>query len=183
MTWNKNEPWRHCCSVAQLCLTLCDPIDCSTPGLSDPHQLLELAQVHFHCIGDAIHPSHSLTPSSPSALNLSKHQGLFQWVVCLHPMTKYWSFSISSSSKYSGFTSLKMDWFDLLAVQGTFRSLFQHHSSKASILWCSTFFKVLLSQSCVTTGKNIALAIWTFVGRAISLFFNTVSRFVNYILQ
>ena len=94
--------------------------------------------------------------------------------------TKYWSFSfsISPSNEYLGLISLKFDWFDLLAVQGTLRSLLQHHSSKASILWCSAFFMVQLSQVHVTTGKNIALTIWTFVDRVMSLLFNTLSRFV-----
>ena len=76
------------CSVAQSCLTLCDPMDCSTPGLLVPHHLLEFAQVHVRCIGNAIHPSHPLTLSFPSALNLSQHQGLFQWVGCSHKVTK-----------------------------------------------------------------------------------------------
>ena len=94
-------------------------------------------------------------------------------------MTKYWSFrfSISLSSEFLGLISLKIDWFDLLAVQGTFRSLLQHHRSKASILWCSAFFMVQLLQLCMTTGKTIALTIQTFVGRVISLLFNTLSRF------
>ena len=78
----------HCCSVTQLFLTLCDPMDCSTPGLPVPHHLPKFAHVHVHCIGDAIQPSHSLTPLSPSVLKLSRHQGLFQWVGCLHQMTK-----------------------------------------------------------------------------------------------
>ena len=93
---------------------------------------------------------------------------------------KYWSFSfcISPSSEYSGLISLKIDWFDLLAVQGTFRSLFQHHSSKASILWHSTFFTVKLSQLYMTTGKTIALDIWTFVGRVMSVF-DTLPRFAT----
>ena len=93
---------------------------------------------------------------------------------------KYWcfSFSISPSNEYSGLISLKIDWFDLLAVQGTFRSLPQHHSLKASILWHSAFFMVQLSQLYVTTGNTIALTIQTFVGRVMSLLFNTLSRFV-----
>ena len=93
---------------------------------------------------------------------------------------KYWSFSFSISpfSEYSGLISLKIDWFDLLAVQGTFRSLLQHHSLKASVLWCSTFFMVQLSQLYVTTGKTIDLTIRTFAGRVISLLFNTLFRFV-----
>ena len=90
---------------------------------------------------------------------------------------KYWScsFSISPSNKYSGLFFLKIDWFDLLAVQGTFRSLLQHHSSKTSILWCSAFFTLQVSQSYVITGKAIAM---TFVSRAMNLLFNTLSRFV-----
>ena len=120
--------------------------------------------------------SHLLTPSSP-AFNLSPHQGLFQCVCITWP--KYWSFSfsISPSNEYSELISLKIDWFDLLAVQGTLRSLLQHHSSKASILWHSAFM-VQLSQLCMTTGKTIALTVWTLVRRLMSLFFNTLSRFV-----
>ena len=89
------------------------------------------------------------------------------------------SFSISPSSKYSGFTSLKIDWFDLLADQGTFRSILQDHCLETSILWHSTFFTVQLSQLYMTTGKTIALTIWTLVGRVMSLLFNTLSRFVS----
>ena len=77
-----------CWSVAQSCLTLCDPMDCSLMGLPVPHHLPELALVTVHCIGDAVQPSHPLMPSSPSALDLSQHQGFFQWVICLHHMTK-----------------------------------------------------------------------------------------------
>ena len=91
---------------------------------------------------------------------------------------KYWSFSISPSSEYSGLISFAMDWFGLLAVQGTLKSFLQHHSSKASILQCSAFFMVRLSHSYMTPGKSIALTIWTFVGKLISLLFNTLSRFV-----
>ena len=97
-------------------------------------------------------------------------------------MTKileYFSFSISPSSEYSGLISLKIDWFHLLAVQGTFRSLLQHHSLKIPILWCSAFFTVQLSPPYVTTGKTIALTIWTSVSRVMSLLFNTLSRFVT----
>ena len=98
----------------------------------------------------------------------------------MHQMTKILSFcfSISPSSEYSGLISLKIGWFDLLAVQGTFRNLLQHYSSKASILWRSTFFTVQLSQPYMTTGKTIALTIQTFVSRVMSLLFNTLSRFV-----
>ena len=116
-------------------------MDCSMPGFHVPHHLLKFVQVHVYCVGDAIKPSHPLTPSFPSVLNLSQHQGFFQSVGCLCQMTKYWSFSfsISPSKEYSGLISLKIDWFDL-GVQGTFRSLFQHHSLKALILWRCVFF-------------------------------------------
>ena len=89
--------------------------------------------------------SHPITSSSSSTFNLSQHQGLFKWVSSSHQVAKYWSFSfsISPSSEYSGLISFKMDWLDLLAVQGTLKSLLQHHSSKTSILWHSAFFSVL----------------------------------------
>ena len=93
---------------------------------------------------------------------------------------KYWSFSfnISPSNKYSGLISFWMDWLDLPAVQGTVKSLLQHHSSKASILWCSAFFTVQLSHPYMTTGKTLALTRWTFVGKVTSLLFNMLSRLV-----
>ena len=156
------------------------PMDCSMPSLPVHHHLPEFAQVQVHCIDDAIQPSHPLTPSSPSALNLSQHQGLFQWApVCIR-WTEYWSFNFSTSpsNKYSGLISLKIDWFDLLAVQRTLRSLLQHYSLKASTLGHSTFFTVQFSQTHMTTGKTIVLTIQTFVGRVMSLLFNTLSRFL-----
>ena len=98
----------------------------------------------------------------------------------LHIRWPYWSFSfsISPSNEYSGPISFRMNWLDLLAVQGTLKSLLQHHSSKASILWCSTFFIVHLSHPYMTTGKTIALTRWTFVGKVMSLLFNMLSRLV-----
>ena len=109
--------WCWCCgcSVAQSCLTLCNLLDCGTLGLSVPHHLPKFAQVQVHCIKDAIQPSHPLMSSSPSALNLSQLQGLFQWVSCLHQVTKILELQlhISPSNEYSGLTSLKIDWFDL----------------------------------------------------------------------
>ena len=169
-----------CCSVPQSCPTLCDPMNYSMPGLSVPHHLLKFAQVHVHCISDVIQPSHALLPSSPSARNLSHHQGHSnESALCIRwPKYCSFNFSISPSNEHSGLTSLKIDWFDLLAVQGTFRSLLQHHSSKASILWRSAFLTIQLSQLYMTTGKTIALTIRTFVGRVMSLLFNTLSRFV-----
>ena len=114
---------------------LCDLMDRSTPGLPVHHQLPELAQTHVQWVGDAIQPSHPLLSPSPSAFNISQHQGLFQWVSSSHRWPKYWSFSfsISPSNEYSGLISFRIDWFDLLAVQGTLKSLLQHYNSKASI--------------------------------------------------
>ena len=124
-------------SVAQPCPTLCDPMNRSMPVLPVHHQLLEFTQTHVHRVSDAIQPSHPpLSPSLP-ALNFSQHQGLFKWVSSLHQVAKvleFFSFNISPSSEHSGLISFRMDWLDLLAVQGTLKSLLQHHSSKASIL-------------------------------------------------
>ena len=151
------------------------------PGFPVLHQLLELAQTHVHQVSDAIQPSHPLLSPSPSTFNLSQHQGLFQWltVLCIR-WPNYWrfSFSISPSNEYSGLISFRMDWLDLLAVQGTLKSLLQHHSSKASILQHSAFFIVQLSHPYMTTGKTISLTRQTFVGKVMSLLFNTVSRLV-----
>ena len=117
------------------------PQDCNTPGFPIHHQLLELAQTHVHWVGDAIQPSHPLSSPFPPAPDSSKHQGLFQWVSSSHQVAKEWSFSfsISPSNEYSELISFRIDWFDLLAVQGTLKSLLQHHSSKASILWALSF--------------------------------------------
>ena len=122
-------------SVAQSCPTLCDPMNHSRPGLPVHHQLPKSTQTHVHWVGDAIQPSHPLSSHSPPALNLSQHQGLSNESLRIR-WPKYWSFSfsISPSNEYSGLISFKMDWLDLLAVQGTLKSLLQHHSSKASIL-------------------------------------------------
>ena len=131
-------------SVTQSCLTLWDPMDCSTSGFLVHRQLPDLTQTHVHWVGDAIQPSHPLSSPSPPAFNLSQHQGLFQWVSSSHQAAKVLELqlSISSSNEYSGLTSFRIDWFYILAVQGTFKSLLQHHSSKASILQHSAFFIV-----------------------------------------
>ena len=127
--------WTQFSSVAQLCLTLCDPTDCSTPGLPVHHQLPELAQTPVHQVGDAIQPSHPLLflPSIFPSIRVFSSESVLRirW-------TKYWSFSfsISPSNKYSGLISFRIDWLDLLAVQGTVKSLLQHHSSKASTQLC-----------------------------------------------
>ena len=166
-------------SVAQVCLTLCDPMNRSTPGLPVHHQLPESTQTHVHWVGDAIQPSHSL--SSPLLLSsIFPSIRVFQnaSALCMW-WPKYWSFSCKTtpSNEYSGLISFRMDWLDLLAVQGTLKSL-QHHSSKASILQCSAFFMVQLLNPYMTTGKTIALTIWTFVGKVMSLLFNMLSRLV-----
>ena len=120
-------------SVAQLCPILCDPMNCSTPGLSVHHQLPEPTQTHVHRVSDAIHPSHLLSSPSPPASSPSHHQGLSQWVSSSHELAKVleFSFSISPSNEHPGLISFRMDWLDLLALQGTLKSLLQHHSSKA----------------------------------------------------
>ena len=125
-------------SVAQSCLILCDPIDCSTLGLPVHHQLPELTQTHVHWVGDAIQPSHPLSSPSPVP-SIFPGIRVFSNDSVLHIRgPKYWSFSFSfsPSNEYSGLISFRMDWLDLLAVQGTLKSLLQHHSSKASIIRC-----------------------------------------------
>ena len=158
-------------SVTQSCLTLCDPMNRSTPGLPVHHQLPESTQTHVHWVGEAIQPSHPLSspslpaPSPPSIRVFSSESALrIRW-------PKYWSFSFSicPSNEHPGLISFRMDWLDLLAVQGTLKSLLQHHSSKASILQHSAFFIVQLLHPYMTTGKTIALTRWTFVGKVMSL--------------
>ena len=167
-------------SVAQSCPTLCDPMNCSTPGLPVHHHPPEFTQTHIHRVRDAIQPSHPRSSPSPPAPNPSQPQSLFQWVNSSHEVTKDWSFSFSiiPSREISGLTSFRMDWLDLLAVQGTLKSLLQHHSSKASILQFSAFFIVQLSHPYMTTRKAIALTRWTLVGKVMSLLLNILSRLV-----
>ena len=153
---------------------------CSTPGLPGHHQLLEFTQPHVHWVGDAIQPSHLLSfPSHPASIfpsirNFSNESVLhIRW-------PKYWSFSfsISPSNEHPGLISFRIDWLNLPAVQGTLKSLLQHHCSKASVLQCSAFFIVQLSHPYMTTGKTIALTRWTFVGKVMSLLFTMLSRLV-----
>ena len=154
----------------------------STSGLPVHHQLPEFTQTHLHWVGDAIQPSHPLSSPSPPAFNLSQHQDFFSSQSVLHiRWPKCWSFSfnISPSNEYSGLISYRMDWLDLLAVQGTLKSLLQHHRSKVSILQCSAFFIVQLSHPYMTTGKTIPLTRQTFVGKVTSLLFNILSRLVT----
>ena len=165
-------------SVAQSCLTLCDPKNHSMPGLPVHHQLPEFTQTHVHWVSDAIQTSHPLSSPFPPAPNSSQHQSLFQWVSSSHQVAKVleFRFSIIPSKEISRLISFRMDWLDLLAVQGNLKSLLQHHSSKASILRRSTFFTVQLSHPYMTTGKTIALTRWTYVGKVMSLLFNMLSR-------
>ena len=141
-------------------------MDCSTPGFPVHHQLLKLAQTHVHWVGDAIQPSHPLLSPSPPAFNLSQHQGLFQWVSSSHQVAKVLELLLQHQPFqwiYSGLISFRIDWFDLLSVQGPLKSLFQLHNSKASIFQHSAFFMVQLSHPYINTGKTIALTRQTFV--------------------
>jgi len=155
-------------------------MNCSMPGLPVHHQPPESTQTHVHRVNDAIQPSHPLLFPSHPALNLSQHQVFSSESALRIRWLKYWSlsFNISPSNEHSGLTSFGMDWLDLLAVQGTHKSLLQHHSSKASILRCSAFFIVQLSHPYMTTEKTIALTRQTFVGKVMPLLFNMLSRLV-----
>ena len=160
-------------SVAQSCLTLCDPMDCSMPGLPVHHQILEFTRklMSIESVMPSNHlilcctllQSHSIFPSLRIFSN--------ELALCIR-WPEYWSFSfsISHTNEYSGLISFRMGWLNLLAVQGTLKSLLQHHSSKASILWCSAFFIVQLSHPYMTTGKTIVLTGQTFVGKVMSAF-------------
>ena len=153
----------------------------SMPGLPVHHQLSDFTQTHVHRVSDAIQPSHPLSSPFPPAPNPSQHQSFSSESALCVRWPKYWSFSFSiiPSKEHLGMISFRMDWLDLLAVQGTLKSLLQHHSSKASILRRSAFFIVQLSHQYMTTGKTIALTRRTFVGKVISLLLNMLSRLVN----
>ena len=153
---------------------------CSTPGLPVHHQLLEFTQTHVHWVSDAIQLSHPRLSPSPPAFNLSRIRVFSSESVLWIRWPKHWSFSFSVSPSNEQI-SFRMDWVGILAVQGTLKSLLQHHSSKASILRHSTFFVVQLSHPYLTIGKTIALSRWTFVGKVMSLpsrLFNMLSRLV-----
>ena len=134
-------------------------MDCSTPGLPVHYQLLEFTQTQVHWAGEAIQPSHPLSRPSPRTFNLSQHQGLFQWVSSSHQVAKVLEFQLQHQSfPWTLRTDLRrMDWLHLFAVQGTLKSLLQHHSSKTSILQCSAFFIGKLSHPYMTTDKNHSL--------------------------
>ena len=166
-------------SVAQSCPTLWDLTNRSTPGLPVHHHLPEFTQTHNHRVRDTIQPSHPLSSPSPLAPNPAQNQSLSNESTLHMRWPKYWSFSFSiiPSKEIPGLI-FRMDWLDLLAVQGTLKTLRQHHSSKPSILRCSAFFTVQLSCPYMTTGKTIALARRTFVGKVMSLLLNMLSRLV-----
>ena len=152
-------------------------MDCSIPGFPVHHQLPEPTQTHVHCVGK---PFNRLILCNPLLLPPSIFPSIRvfsnELILCIR-WPKYWSFSfnISPFKEYLGLISFRMNWLDLLAVHGTLNSLLQHHSSKASILWLSAFFIVQLSHPYMTTEKNIALTRRTFVGKVMSLLFNTLS--------
>ena len=163
----------YCFSVANLCSTLCYPMDYRTPGFPVLHYLLEFTQTHVHWVSDAINhlilcSSLLLLPSIFPSIKVFSSESVLRirW-------PKYWSFSfsISPSNEYLGLISFRIDWFDFLAVQGTLKILLQHHNLKASVLWCSAFFIIQLLHLYMTTGKTIALTIWTIVNRLMSLLF------------
>ena len=164
-------------------------MDCSTQGFPIHHQLPELTQTRVHRVGHAIQPSHPLSslllpPSIFPSIRVFSNASVLhiRW-------PKYWtfSFSINTSNEYSGLISFRIDWFDYLAVQGTLKSLLQHHSSKASTLQRSAFFILQFSHPYVTTRKTISLTRWTFVGKVMSLLFNMLSMLYGegngYLLQ
>ena len=170
--------WTAISSVTQSCPTLCDPMNRSTPGLpitnwqSLPKPMtIESVMPYNHLI--LCHPL--LLPSIFPSIRVFSNESVLhiRW-------PKYWrfSFNISPSNEHPGLITIRMDWLDLLAVQRTLKSLLQHHSSKAAILWRSAFFIVQLSHTYMTTGKTIALTRWTFVGKVMSLLLNMLSRLV-----
>ena len=155
-------------------------MDCITPVFPVLHYLLEFTCTHVHRVNDAIQPSHQcqpllLLPPIPPSIRVfsSESTQCMRW-------SKYWSFSfrIIPSKEILGLISFTMDWLDLLAVQGTLKSFLKHHSSKASLLQHSAFFTVQHSHPYMTTGKTTALTRWTFVGKVMSLLFNTLPRLV-----
>ena len=165
-------------SVQSLSLTLCDPMDCSTPGFPVHHHsqtLLKLTSIELVMPSNHLLFCYLLLPSIFPSIRVFSNESVLhiRW-------PKYWSFSfnISTSNEYPGLISFRMDWLDLLEVQGTLKSLLQNRSSKTSILLCSASFIVQLSHPYMTTGKTIALTRWTFVDKVMSLLFNMLSRLV-----
>ena len=174
--------WRIGNSVQLLsCVQLCDSMACSMSGFPVHHHLPQLTQTHVHRVGDATQPSHPLSSPSPPDSIFSSIRVFSNELVLRIRWPKYWSFSfsISLSNEYSGLIPFRIDFLDLLAIQGTLKSLLQHHSSKASIIWHLAFFIVQLSHPYMTTRKTIAFIRWTFVDKVMSLLFNMLSRLVK----
>ena len=177
---DEREAGSCCCSVAKSCPTLWDPWTAAhqaSLSLTISQSLPKFTSI------ESVMPSNYLILCYPLLLRPSIFPsiGIFPEESALRiRCPKYWSFSFSSSpsNEYSGLMSFRIDWFDILAVQGTLKNLLQHHSSKASILWHSAFFMVQFSHLYMTTGKIIALTRWTFVSKIMSLLFNMLSRFV-----
>ena len=161
-------------SVAQSCPTLCDPMNCSTPDLPVPHQLLEFTQTHVHQVSDVIQPSHPLLSPSPLASNASQHQSLFQWVNSSYEVAKVLEFQLLASflpKKSQGWSPSEWTGWISLQSKGLSRVFSNTHSSKASILQRSAFFMFQLSHPYMTTGKTIALTLQTFGGKVMPLLF------------
>ena len=158
---NSVSSFQFCCSVVSDSATPWTAARQASLSITNSWNLFKLTSI------ESVIPSNHLILSSPSplALNLSQHQGLFQGVIFLHQVAKVLKLHHQSFQWISGLISFRIDWLDLLAVQGTLKSLLQHHSSKASILWRSAFFIVQLSHPYMSTGKTIALTRWTFVGK------------------
>ena len=152
-------------------------MDCSMRGLPVHRQLLEFTQIHVLWVCDAIQPSHPLSSPSPSAFNLSQHQGLFKWFRSSHQVAKVSELQLQHQWIFRP-DFFRMDWLDLLAVQGTLKSLLQYHSSETSILWRSAFFIIQLSHSMHDYWRNHTLTRQTFVGKVMSLLFSMLSRLV-----
>ena len=172
--------WYAVVSVVQPCLTLCDLTDCSyqaSLSFTMSWSLLKLMSI------ESVMPSNHLILCQPLLLLPSifpSIRAFFNELALCISWPKYWSFvfSINPSNEYSGLITFRIDWFNFLAVQGTLKSLLQHHSSKASILQQSVFFMVQHLHPYMTTGKSMALTVGTFVSKVLSLLFNTLSRFV-----
>ena len=170
--------FKYCCSVTKsspLFVTPWAAVQQAFLSFAISQSLLKLMD---HWVSDAIQPSHPLLPPSLFAIFFPCIRVFSSESILSIRWPKFWSFSISPPTEYSGLISFRMDWLDLLAVQGTLKSLLQHHSSKASVRWCLDFFMVQLSDPYMTTGKTIALTIQTFVSKVMSLLFNMLSRLI-----
>ena len=180
--WNKDNSTsllQRFSSVTQSCPTICNPMDCSIPGLLVHHQLPGFAQTHAHWVSDAIQPSHPLSSPSPPAFNLSQHQGLFQWVNSSHQVVKVLELQLQHQS-FQWIFRTDLGWTGWISFQskGLSKVFSNTTVQKATILQRSAFFLVLLSYPYMTTGKTIALTRRTFVGKVMSLLFNMLSRLV-----